>query len=310
MRLGLLLVVLLTLAIPAAAQQLAFKRVSEGGDERLSYRWRDAGRHERLVSFTLTHRAIRDAEASFAEFSLDAMWRIVERELRDEVERFGHGARIDVHRTPDGLRWTLEVRDAGRIEQLTRRVEQRVATSKQAYLARHLRRTVGSRRIQVDFAAATRALQDPLQAVAKALAGVPGLPDDDRARLALALGFFQQIPYAALEDQRRQGGDFLPGPALLAENRGDCDSKAVALAAVLRGFTHLRKLAVVTMPGHAILAVDMPAEAGDTTIRQGSRQYVALEPAGPALSRVGSVAADTAKYLAGAAREIEVWPIE
>jgi len=308
MRFVLLLAALLALATGAAAQQLDFKRVSRSGDELLSYRWRDHERHERQVAFTLTRQAIRDSEASFAEFSLEAMWRVVERDLRDEAERAG--GRIDLRRTADGLRWTLEARDPAALEPLKRRVDERLARSKQDYLARHARRTVGERRILVDFAAATTALQAPLRALTKALGDVPDVPNDDRARVALALGFFQEIPYATLEDKQRQGGDFLPAPALLAQNRGDCDSKAVALAAVLRTFTRFRKLAVVTMPNHAILVVEMPAQAGDTTVRQAGRQYVALEPAGPALAPIGQVGPYTAKYLGGLAREIEVWPLE
>jgi len=79
---------------------------------------------------------------------------------------------------------------------------------------------------------------------------------------------------------------------------------------VLRTFTRFRKLAVVTMPGHAILAVEMPAQPGDTTIKQGGRLYVALEPAGPALAPIGQGGSYSAKYLAGLARDIELWPLE
>jgi hypothetical protein len=309
MRLGLLLAALLAFAPGAEAQQLDFKRAVRGGDELLSYRWRDAGRHERQLSFTLTREAIRAAEASFAEYSLDAMWKVVERDLREEVARVGD-ARIDIHRTADGLRWTVETRDQAALAELQRRLDERVAKSKRDYVRRYQRHVIGERRIEVDFAAATRALQGPLQAVATALGHVPGVPDDERARIQLALGFFQEIPYVTLGDRKRQGGDFLPAPALLAQNRGDCDSKAVALAAVLRAFTRLRKLAVVTMPGHALLAVEMPSQPGDTTIRQGGRVYVALEPAGPAMLPVGRVGPTSAKHLTGAARDIEIWPLD
>jgi len=64
------------------------------------------------------------------------------------------------------------------------------------------------------------------------------------------------------------------------------------------------------MPGHAILAVEMPAQPGDATIRQGGRLYVALEPAGPVLAPIGRVGSHSAKYLAGLARDIEIWPLE
>ena len=151
-------------------------------------------------------------------------------------------------------------------------------------------------------------MQNPLRAVAKALGDVPDTANDDRAKIALALGFFQEIPYAVLEDKQRRGGDFLPGPALLAQNRGDCDSKAVALAAVLKNFTRFRKLVVVTMPGHAILAVDLPSQEGDWTVRSGGRQYVALEVSGPVMAPIGRVGNITSKYLRDA-REIEIWPL-
>jgi hypothetical protein len=292
----------------ADAQQLDFKRVSQGGDELLSYRWKDADRREYDVAFTLTREAIKEAEASFHDFSMDAMWRALELDLRDEVERFGNGARINLTRNIDGLRWTLQARDQKAADLLSQRVAERLEREQQAYLKTYLRRMVGEHRVMVDFAAAASAMQKPLRAVALALGDVPEVADDDRDRITLALSFFEQIPYVVLEDKRRRGGDFLPGPALLAQNRGDCDSKAVALAAVLKTFTRTRKLAVVTMPGHAVLAVDLPAREGDWTVRVGGRQYVALEVSGPVMAPIGNVGNITAKYFRDG-REIEIWPL-
>jgi hypothetical protein len=305
---GAVLAALIAFCGAAEAQQLDFKRISRSGDELLSYRWKDAERHEHSVAFTLTRDAIKEAEASFREFSMDAMWRTLELDLRDEVEKFGNGARINLSRNIEGLRWTLQAHDQKAADLLSQKVTERLERSQQAYLRSYMRRMVGERRVMVDFAAATSAMQSPLRAVAKALGDVPDVAHDDRARIALALSFFQEIPYAVLEDKQRRGGDFLPGPALLAQNRGDCDSKAVALAAVLKDFTRWRKLVVVTMPGHAILAVDLPAQEGDWTIRSGGRQYVALEAAGPAMAAIGKVGNITAKYLRDA-REIEIWPL-
>jgi hypothetical protein len=290
------------------AQQLDFKRVSRSGDELLSYRWKDGRQREYATAFTLTRDAIKEAQASFREFSMDAMWRTLETELRDEVAAFGDGARINLTRNIGGLHWTVQARDQKAADLLSQRLNERLERTQQAYLRTYLRRMVGEHRVMVDFALAASAMQSPLQAVATALGEVTGAGSDDRDRIALALGFFEQIPYAVLEDKQRRGGDFLPGPALLAENRGDCDSKAVALGAVLKTFTRGRKLAVVTMPGHAILAVDLPAGEGDWIVRSGGRQYVALEVSGPAMARIGKVGNVTAKYLRDT-REIEIWPL-
>ena len=292
----------------AQSQQLDFKRVSRSGDELLSYRWRDSDKREYSTAFTLTKQAIQQSETSFREFSLNAMWRFLELDLRDETEKFGQGARINLSRTRDGLHWTVQAPDQPTADRLMAKTKDRLTRSEKEYLAGHLRHRVDSRRIMVDFAAATQALQSPMTAVARALGATPNVDNNDRARIALALAFFQEVPYAVLEDKERRGGDFLPAPALLAQNRGDCDSKAVALAAVLRTYVPGRRLAVVTMPEHAILAVDMPAEPGDWTIRDRGRQYVALEAAGPALAPIGRVGPHTAKYLKDG-RETEIWPL-
>lgn len=309
MRLGRLALVLSILwSGVAEAQQLDFSRVTRSGDERLNYRWRDLERREQATAFTLTRHDIRNAETSFKDFSLDGMWDDIATNLRDETARFGNGAQIEIRRTGDRLSWIVKARDPASQEALVRSLNERFTRSQKAYLARHLRQRLDEGRIMVDFAAATRALQEPMRTVAKALGATPGIADDDRARVALALAFFQQVPYAALGDAGRRGGDFLPGPALLAQNRGDCDSKAVALAAVLRTYTPWRKLAVIVMPGHAVLGVDLPARPGERTVRAQARQYVALEPAGPAMAPLGDVAPQTAKYLAEA-RAVEIWPL-
>ncbi|MGQ0585293.1 MAG: hypothetical protein ACT4O6_25420 [Reyranella sp.] len=292
----------------AEAQQLDFSRVTRSGDERLSYRWRDLDRREQVTAFTLTRQDIRDAEASFRDFSFDGMWDDISANLRDETARFGNGARIEIRRVGDRLSWTVKARDPASQEVLVRNLNERFQRAQKAYLDRHLRQRLDEGRIMVDFAAATRALQEPMRTVARALGATAGIADDDRARVTLALAFFQQVPYATLGDVARRGGDFLPGPALLAQNRGDCDSKAVALAAVLRTYTPWRKLAVIVMPGHAVLGVDLPARPGEQTVRAQARQYVVLEPAGPAMVPVGDVAPRVAKYLADT-RAIEIWPL-
>jgi hypothetical protein len=298
---------LLLVSGTAYGQQIDFGRVSLSGDERLSWRWRGAGGNDRSTAFTLTKDAIAEAEASFRDFSMEGMWRTLEAALRDEVAAAKIGAQIKLTRNLDGLNWTITGPDQRSVDQLSRKVKERLDRDQEVYLKHYLRQRVGQR-IIVDYAAAARAQQKPIRAAVAALRATPNVVDSDRARIALALGFFQQIPYAVLEDKVRRGGDFLPAPALLAQNRGDCDSKAVALAAVLRTYTPSRKLVMVTMPGHAILAADLASDPEDWAIRSDGKQYVALEAAGPAMSTVGQVGSLTARYLKEG-REIEIWPL-
>ena len=84
------------------AQQLDFKRESRSGDEKLAFRWRDLDKREYTTAFTLTKAAIAQSEASFREFTLNAMWRINEADVRDEAQKFGRGTRLDLSRTREG----------------------------------------------------------------------------------------------------------------------------------------------------------------------------------------------------------------
>lgn len=309
MRRGLLAFAVLLLSWGAAqGQQLDFVRAVQGNEEKLSYRWRDSAMREHLTSFSLSRRDIADAEASFREFSLAGMWGAIEADLREETASFGNGARIDFTRERNRLMWTASARDAGGQAALIHRLNARFERAQKAYLSRHLRRRTEDGRILVDFAVATTFQEGPLRGVSRALAGTPGIGADERARVALALAFFQQIPYVGLGDGEARGSDFLAGPAVLARNRGDCDSKAVALAAVLRTYAPVRKLVAVSMPGHVVLGIDLPALPGDRTVRTATGQYVIIEAAGPHLSAIGNVDGRTAKYLADP-RQIEIWPL-
>src|SRR5262249_22759584 len=116
------------------AQQLDFNRITRSGDELLSYRWKDAEKHGYGLNFTLTRAAIKEAEASLHYSSMEAMWRALELDLRDEVEKFGNGARIDLKRNIDGLRWTLQARDQKAADLLSKKVNERLERAQRAYL--------------------------------------------------------------------------------------------------------------------------------------------------------------------------------
>jgi hypothetical protein len=299
---------LVVAGVQAEAQQLTFEKIKRSGGDFLSWRWRGGEDREFNTAFNLSNDAIAEAEAVFRDFNMDTMWTRLEAELRAEVDRSGQGQQVKLTRNRDGVRWSISGNNQAAVDRLAAQLKDRQEAFLKVYLARYLRMRADTR-VLVDFAAATTALQRSMRPVARALAATTGIPNTDRARIELALGFFQQIPYAQLEDKNRRGGDFLPGPALLAQNRGDCDSKAVALAAVLRTYTPGRKLVIVTMPGHAILATDLPSTPSDVAIRSDGRQYVALEVAGPLMAAVGQVGSTTARLLKEG-RELEVWPLD
>ncbi|MGE5155246.1 MAG: hypothetical protein ACM3ST_14695 [Bdellovibrio bacteriovorus] len=145
--------------------------------------------------------------------------------------------------------------------------------------------------LRPDYARIARLAVDDLASVAPAMRRwTRGM--DRRKALGHLLLFVQSIPYDRLDDRKTDVG-FLVPPLVLAENRGDCDSKAVTFAAL----THLLypdlPIAMVLLPRHAYLALGLPRAAGDQTLKHDKRVWILAEPAGPGLLPLGRLAAES-----------------
>ncbi|WNO62133.1 hypothetical protein [Rheinheimera sp. MMS21-TC3] len=102
--------------------------------------------------------------------------------------------------------------------------------------------------------------------------------------------WLQQIPYQDLSDRQHSSGTSFNVPLkLLAENRGDCDSKAVLLAALIKLIYPELKQAIVYLPNHAMLAIAIKPLATDSTTLINGQVYVLVDATGPALLKVGEI---------------------
>lgn len=127
-----------------------------------------------------------------------------------------------------------------------------------------------------------------LKPVAEAITEQAGL--DARAQTALALTFLQSIPYDRLTDRDVTDGTGFAVPGeMLAINLGDCDSKATALAGLMRHFAPEVDTAMILLPGHAVLAAELPPLKLDKTIELRGKTFVLMEPAGPGIIPLGQV---------------------
>ncbi|MFM4705466.1 transglutaminase domain-containing protein [Aeromonas bivalvium] len=109
--------------------------------------------------------------------------------------------------------------------------------------------------------------------------------------LAHMLNFVQAIPYLLLDNPSgRSGRGLLTPRQVLEQNRGDCDSKVTLMAALLAQLFPDLKQAMVFVPGHALLGVALPAQAGEATLNWEGETYLLLEPTGPATLPPGQLA--------------------
>ncbi len=119
----------------------------------------------------------------------------------------------------------------------------------------------------------------------------------DREYAEVALGFVQTLPYERGSFGRDRG--FQAPLAVLARNRGDCDSKATLYLSLLLGAKPDLGVAMVLMEGHAVVAVDLAPGPEDASIEIEGRRWSLAEAVGPGEMVVGRVSRATRQRMRG-----------
>ena len=105
--------------------------------------------------------------------------------------------------------------------------------------------------------------------------------------VGLLLAFYQELKYEVPPDKvgpKNIMGLWVPAE-VLAEGKGDCDSKAVAFAAMWRRLPP--RVIVIRVPNHALIGVEAKPGPDESYVLVGNRYYVLCEVAGPAKLRPG-----------------------
>jgi hypothetical protein len=172
------------------------------------------------------------------------------------------------------------------------RIDDRMAGFADAFFHERLYRIGADDTLHPDYRRIARIEAAELDTVVPALRGwLRGL--DLRAGLERLLLFTQSIPYDPLRDRADSAG-FLPPLQLLAENRGDCDSKSVLFAALAHRLYPDLDIGMALIPGHAFLVLGLSAEPGDDRLDWSGRAWVVAEPVGPANTRLGELSDQSA----------------
>lgn len=111
-----------------------------------------------------------------------------------------------------------------------------------------------------------------------------------REAVELLLRFMQDYPYGIpprVVGQKFIGGLLVP-PLVLEKGWADCDSKSLLMATVLSYDPYYRdKLAMILVPGHALLGIEMTPMTYDETYDYQNRTFVVAEPTGLSRTPLG-----------------------
>jgi hypothetical protein len=299
---SLIALVLVVALVPSQARQLArqiqFGQWSAGGDIVFDYRLSDMDGVERRIGFRLAKAEIDEARQLIRAYDDKEVTSLVETAQRAYLSREAPDVEASFQRGDNGLGISLRGPDNRRLQQVLASLNDIHRRVSDDYSRRLYLREIGNT-VYPDYPRLAQRYTAPLRPLAQAIAGLGGSGGgDERTRLALALAFFQTIPYDPLTDRDANNGiDFIAPPVLLNLNRGDCDSKAVALGAVLHSLLPERKLIIVLLPRHAIVGIDLPARPGERSLAFEGRNYVLMETAGPGSFAPGVLFADSDAHI-------------
>ena len=143
------------------------------------------------------------------------------------------------------------------------------------------------RDLSIDYPALVQWSAPALDGCAKALRWA-GAGYDERQYLGMFVAFVQEIRYEVppdVQNGRQTLGLWVP-TEVVANDHGDCDSKAVTFCALWRAFA--APTIVIILPRHVLVGVAMAPGPGQQFVRLGNRYYVLCEVAGPGKSAPGA----------------------
>lgn len=294
------------LTADAAAFKRSVRRVPGPGGFRVSYEWCDAGGLVRGIDVTMAQAVLAESERSFG-FSLQELERyLIEAEVRvrrdlgltaAEVGRRAAARSSDptwcrVEKDPaSDFQFVLRTDGTGRsghaagIERIIRDSQEAWASSRRKIaprLEKETKRFLASRGmimtprgIAVDYKALVRENRDRLAPLAAEFKRICG--PNKKALLDAVLSFVQSIP--SRPQPPAEGDKYTAGLAVplrvLADDSGDCDSKAVLFASLWTGLCRHRTI-LVSVPDHMLVGVAVPFASGFMVELDGMR-YVLLE---------------------------------
>ncbi len=303
---------LLCFGVHAANQ--TFTTSTRGGGQDFAYTYKTPAGQPQSLSFRLNLDDIQRGSAEFRDYSNteSAAYQFA---AMQAVARTLETPSLQIRLTSQGDNIGIALRGVGVSEDKLSRVKQQLQQSREAaeqeFLKRSMYRSVRGNLIQPDYPTIAKRYTAAMQPVAHAiLQQVPGASQNPRAFINAALAWLQTIPYDTLDNRTTSNGAGFQTPyGLILGNLGDCDTKATALAALIRVAYPSIPLSIVIVPDHAFLAIGLPQTADDYALSTTTGVFILADATGPDLSPLGYIDEETRGKLRRQATKTELLPI-
>ena len=300
MRFFILLIALIGLSTPLLAGQLNYRKSYSGHNVQFYYEWQDLFGEKHKVHFNLPLKDMEQGNREFEAYDNHKASAYIYKRMKSRADELSQGGmKIDIRQVGNGIKMEAQGAPEAQLYTALNELKQLQLDARNDYVKGKLYSFVNETTVMPDHpriaARYTRAMRPVAEALAAQVRG-----KSQREVINHVLSFLQTMPYNQLLSRVTSNGAGYQTPyGLLYENRGDCDTKSVAFAAIMRNLYPNLRMVMVYVPGHAFIGMNIPAQNDDVALRLGGTNFVLAEPVGPSLVPVGMIAPDSAAYLRG-----------
>ena len=291
-----LLLCLSTSLYSAPNQQISFNRVDKGQSIEYDYRWYDHNNKIRHVKFEINKQAIAKLPRNQANYKPA----LIQSKIRRDLTHLAKGvdprkARIIIQQIGDDLDVSIRSDNGQLINLLHTEFQHQKQLTYELYLKQHyfekFTSANGINGVKADHIRYIQEFSPVFNQAAKQFYEIQEGERSVRNYMDLLLSWVQSIPYSTLTGRgESNGAGFLPPVRLLDANMGDCGSKSVLLAALLRNYLPQAKFQFIILPQHALLGIKTSEQPSDFTVENDGARLVIMEPTGPAPFGFGEAA--------------------
>jgi hypothetical protein len=284
------------------AQQQSFNQQKLAEATEYSYTWQDSNAQTQSLKFSLP--SIQLNQPLQRKFVANMAQQYVYIELHKAARAIDpRQASVDIKRQGKNIQVEVTSRSQELANRWQKTMEKSQTQAFDRYLYEHyftrFTSFMGEEAVKPDHLRYIDENKIPLLPVAQSIYDMLPIGSESRAYVNLLLSWVQSIPYNNLENRlTSNGAGYLPPLAVITNNQGDCDSKAVLMASLIRSLLPEVKMVLVYLPNHAVLGISLPFRNNEPIVRLGGTDYLLMETSGPAVMTIGETGEATKVALA------------
>lgn len=305
-------------SLPSVAEQLDFRKFESGTDIEYHYEWKDINDDVQTLSFKLDKKEVGNNYRHFKALRPSLLHMYSLRELKKAVAKLDRRqGSVELLPRVEQIEFSLKSKNKDWLKQTSQTLEKVYAESLSSYLKKEhyiefddfspLSKSITFKPDHVRFILENTTAAQPIVDALKAK-----LPNATPRQMAtFMLSWIQTIPYDEIEDRSTSNGaGFVPPIHLLNQNKGDCDSKVTLMAHLMKMIYPNLRMAIVFLPKHALLGMNISYLQDDETIDIDGYSYALIEPVGPALIEFASAAESSMRHIKSGMYKTELIKID